>query len=283
MNTYKLEIKQIVDYPRSRMYREFVRNLISNNNIRIGNSCGLYYYVVLCCFANFRSSYKNIKGFSFNIFPGEWILPIAKLTKYLRTTSKRRTLSVMQTMQDRHLLTYEIVGRGDLVKYHMTGWARHNRVLEYNAPCQKDCGFFFVPMDKVTELVSSAKCSEMDALLDLWMNTVYNDPQVQGSDACPVVYMRNGSGNPLVSYSELAERWGISKATVGRYIKHLTDLECISCVSFSGKHGTVISLRGYLSTMFSISDVMLDTSCMKTSMTAGNRTCIGNQGETGRR
>ena len=38
----------------------------------------------------------------------------------------------------------------------------------------------------------------MDCLLDLWINTIYNDEQVQGSDIGPVVYMRNGTGNPLI-------------------------------------------------------------------------------------
>ena len=98
----------------------------------------------------------------------------------------------------------------------------------------------------------------MDILLDLWLNTVYNDEQVQGSDVAPVVYIRNGSGSPLISYAELAQRYNISKATIGRYLKKFEELELISVNSFPGTHGTVISLRNYLSTMFQISDVMLD-------------------------
>ena len=48
----------------------------------------------------------------------------------------------------------------------------------------------------------------MDIILDLWVSAVYNDNQVQGSDLGPVVYFRNGTGNPLVAYTELAVRWG---------------------------------------------------------------------------
>lgn len=98
----------------------------------------------------------------------------------------------------------------------------------------------------------------MDVLLDLWVNTVYNDEQVQSSEVCPVVYMRNGSGNPLISYASLSQRWHMSKATVGRYLKKLNDLEYIFLHSFSGTHGTIIYLKNYLSTMFQISDVILD-------------------------
>lgn len=56
----------------------------------------------------------------------------------------------------------------------------------------------------------------MDIVLDLWIHAIYNDEQVQGSDIGPVVYFRNCTGNPLVSYTELALRWGISKSTVSR-------------------------------------------------------------------
>lgn len=98
----------------------------------------------------------------------------------------------------------------------------------------------------------------MDVLLDLWLNTVYNDEQVQGSEAGPVVYMRNGTGSPLISYADLSQRWGMSKATVCRYLKKLSDLGYLSLVSFPGTHGTAIYLQNYLSTMFQISDVMLD-------------------------
>ena len=49
MEEYKLELKQIVDYPRCRMYRQFIQGLIGNENLRVGGSSGLYYYTVLCC------------------------------------------------------------------------------------------------------------------------------------------------------------------------------------------------------------------------------------------
>lgn len=145
-----------------------------------------------------------------------------------------------------------------MVKYKITGWHRHNTVLDYNCPCQKETGFFFLPVTTATELVSAGKCSEMDILLDLWISAVYRDEQVQGSFDGPVVYLRNGTGNPLVSYSELGRRWGMSKATVGRVLRKLEKLGYISLLTFPGRHGTAIYLCSYLSTMFQVSDVMVD-------------------------
>ena len=90
------------------------------------------------------------------------------------------------------------------------------------------------------------------------MNTVYNDEQVQGSESGPVVYMRNGTGSPLVGYAGLALRWGLSKSTVGRILNKLTGLDYISLLPFPGRHGSVIYLKSYLSTMFDATDVLID-------------------------
>ena len=60
MADYQLELRQIVDYPRCRIYREFMQTLIADRSIRTGGCSGLFYYVVLCSYANFRTSYRRI-------------------------------------------------------------------------------------------------------------------------------------------------------------------------------------------------------------------------------
>ena len=97
-------------------------------------------------------------------------------------------------------------------------------------------------MSAASRLLSLGKCSEMDALLDLWLNAIYNDHQVAGSEAGPVVYLRNGTGSPLVSYAELGKRWGVSKATAGRILSKFARLEYIKTFSFPGRSGTAIYL-----------------------------------------
>ena len=258
MSEYKLEIKQLVDYPRCRIYRQFIQLLMQEQDIYTGNRAGLFHYIVLSCYANFRTSYKRIEGISYTIQPGQWLCRIGELTKWFRVRFHNQAIAILQELQDRHLITYTLLGRNKLVKFSITNWRQHNRILDYNAPCQKESGFFFLPIATANELVSCGRCSEMDALLDLWINTVYNDEQVQGSDIGPVVYIRNGTGNPLVSYSELGKRWGVSKATAGRYLQELQEMDFIELLSFSGTHGTAIYLRRFLSTMFEISDVLID-------------------------
>ena len=50
----------------------------------------------------------------------------------------------------------------------------------------------------------------MDIIPDLWLNTLYNDTCIPGSDVGPVVYFRNGTRYLLIGYKELGKRWGIS-------------------------------------------------------------------------
>lgn len=224
----------------------------------MGGSSGLFFFTVLSSYANFRTSYKRIDGISYTIFHGEWLCRVSELTNWFRTRFHYQALAILNDLQERHLITYTLLGHGKPVKFKICGWSKSNHVLDYNAPCQKDTGFFFLPVSLANELVSFGRCSEMDAVLALWINTVYNDEQVDGSEAGPVVYFRNRTGSPLTGYAELAERWSISKATAGRYLRKLKDLAYITLVSFPGTHGSAIYLQKYLSAMFQISDVMVD-------------------------
>lgn len=258
MSEYQLQIKQIVDYPRCRIYRQFIQSLMDDLNLHTSGGSGLFYYTVLCSYANFRTSYRRIDGISYTVYPGEWICSIKEIAGWFRTRFQHQAVDILDELQKRHLISFLFLDRGKIVKYKIRGWKKHNTVLDYNCPCQKDTGFFFMPIVTATELISSGRCSEMDIVLDLWLSTVYNDEQVQGSETGPVVYLRNGTGSPLLNYSELGERWGISKSTAGRILKKLEKKQYISLLTFPGRTGSVIYLQNYLSTMFQISDVLID-------------------------
>lgn len=58
-------------------------------------------------------------------------------------------------------------------------------------------------------------------MMDLWLNTIYKDERVIGSDMGPVVYFRNAIDDPMTNYSYMTARWGRSKATVCRMLDEL--------------------------------------------------------------
>ena len=258
MQEYQLEIKQIVDYPRCRVYREFVRSLMKDRNIHTRGCSGLFFYTVLCSYANFRTSYRRIDGISYTVYPGEWICSVAEVRDWFRVRTKRQALKMLQEFADRKLISYSLLGHGNLIRYSITDWRRHNKVLDYNCPCQKDTGFFFMPVSIAAEMVGMGRCSEMDIIIDMWLNSVYNDKRVLYSSRVPMVYFRNGSGKPFVSYADLSQRWGISKSTVCRVLKRLMDHGYIHYIRMLEEHGTVILLKNYLSTMFQMSDILID-------------------------
>ena len=258
MSNYELQIKQVVDYPLCRMYRQFVQSLIKDRNIRLNGGSGLFYYTVLCSYANFRVSYRHIDGIRHVVKPGEWIVTVKELSSLLRTRFQHQVYTVLDELQDHHLIQYTTLNRSKIIKYTICDWNKHNTVLDYTCPCQKESGFFFIPVRIAKTLISGESCSEMDMLLDLWISTVFNDPHVKGSDIGPVVYLRNGTGYPLLNYNDLAVRWNVSRATAGRMVKHLEELKYIKVIAFPGRKGSVIYLENYLSTMFHISDVLID-------------------------
>ena len=138
MSEYTLEIKQIVDHPRCRIYRQFVQALIADRSIRVSGGSGLFYFVVLCAYVNFRTSCKRIDGISYTIYPGEWIMSVEELSRYFRTRFRRQTLAALEGLQKKGLISFLVLGHGKLVKFKIRGWRRHNTILDYNAPCQKD-------------------------------------------------------------------------------------------------------------------------------------------------
>jgi len=142
-------------------------------NLRVGKDSYLYYYTVLCSYANFRTSYHRIKGVTHILYPGEWICRIEDMKKWFRAKSKKQVISVMEKLQEKKILKFKLVNQGEVIKYRLKGWAKYNRILEYNAPCQKDIGFFFMTVHIAAELIGNGKNTEMDALIDMWINTVY--------------------------------------------------------------------------------------------------------------
>ena len=258
MPTYHLELKQLVDYPRCRIYRDFIRSLMADRNLHSKGGSGLFYFTALCSYANFRPSNRRIEGTSYALMPGEWICRLSEVTQWFRMRYQWQALAELEYLQRQQYITFSRHARGQLVKFHITDWELFNTVPGCDGPCRKESGFFFLPVAKANELVKLGRCSELDIVLDLWMQTVYNEDRVRGSELGPVVYYRNCTGDPFASYNELAQRWGVSKSTAGRVLNQLAEQDYLTLVPCTGRRGTVIYLNHYLSTMFEISDVMID-------------------------
>lgn len=249
---------QPVDYPRCRIYRQFVQSIIQDRSIRTNGGSGLFYYTVLCTYTNFRTSYQRIGNIRYTVSPGQWICSLTELRKLFRVSRPPKAVAILDMLQSKKVITYELLADGNAVKYTICNWKFHNSMLDNKCPSQKTSGFFFLPLSTAWKLMKGSQCSEADMYIDLWLSAIYNDPRVIGSDIGPIVYLRNGTGNPLLNCTQLAQRWGVSRATVSRVLSHFVALQYIEMISFVGNAGSVIYLTNYLETMFQMPHSSID-------------------------
>ena len=60
MKNYQLELRQIVDFPRCRIYREFVQDLLTDRSIRTGGWSFLFCSsLLLCQLQNLLSAHRR--------------------------------------------------------------------------------------------------------------------------------------------------------------------------------------------------------------------------------
>ena len=71
--SYKLEIKQLLKFRHCRIYRSFIRELMRDKNLKTKGNSYLFFYVILCSYANFRISYIQIESNYFTVYPGHWV------------------------------------------------------------------------------------------------------------------------------------------------------------------------------------------------------------------
>ncbi len=76
---------------------------------------GLFYFTVLCSYANFCTSYRRIDGISYTVYPGEWICTVKELAGWFRTHFQHQTLDILDELQKRNLISYLPLGRGKVV------------------------------------------------------------------------------------------------------------------------------------------------------------------------
>ena len=189
--------------------------------------------------------------------PGQWICKLGSLPRILRVHSKRQALEQLDYYEKYGFLTYEWLDEeNEIIRFSITNWKEHCTSLQYNYYSYKGSGFFFFPLPvgrmllRVALKTDGIVFSELDAIMDMWLHTILNDPKVRGSEYMPVVYYSNMRGVPLLSYTYLAKRWGWSKSRVGRFMLKAGEYGIISRVSFSSSRGSVISMCRYREMIF---------------------------------
>lgn len=244
--------QQLVCFPKVRVYKPWFRHFNDHKDFRNEGTVHLFSLMALFSYANFRSNERVINGDRYMEVPGQWICKLGALPRILRVHSKTQALELMEYFQNHGFLTFEILDEEkEILRFTIADWKEHCTHLQYNYYSYKGSGFFFFPLPVGRLLLKTARkevgivFSELDAIMDMWLHTILNEPKVRGSEYMPVVYYSNMRGMPLLSYTYLARRWGWSKSRVGRFMLKAGEYGIISRVSFSSSRGSVISMCRY--------------------------------------
>ena len=152
--------------------------LMTDPDIKTGGGCGLYHYMVLSCFSRFGVSERKIFNVNYTVFPGELLCTMDELILLLRVKNRLQALSILSDLKRRNFIEFNIVNDEDSVKYRIRDWHKLNRAMDDHALCHNDNGCFYLPVSVASNLIGRRRLSEMDALLDLWLNAVYDDNRV---------------------------------------------------------------------------------------------------------
>ncbi len=95
----------------------------------------LFFYVILCSYANFRTSYVRIESNYFTVNPDHWVCKVNDVTEWFRLKTRKQTFAVLDVLVEKGLITYKLYHNDKIINFKIKGWKANNMVLEYNAPC----------------------------------------------------------------------------------------------------------------------------------------------------
>ena len=205
-----IQKQQLVSFPKVRIWKPWFRHFNNHKEFRNEGTVHLFSLMALFSYANFRSNERMISGERYMEAPGQWICKLGSLPRILRVHSKRQALEQLDYYEKYGFLTYEWLDEeNEIIRFSITNWKEHCTSLQYNYYSYKGSGFFFFPLPvgrmllRIAHKTEGIVFSELDAIMDMWLHTILNDPKVRGSEYMPVVYYSNMRGVPLLSYTYL--------------------------------------------------------------------------------
>ena len=175
--------------------KQWFRHFNDHKEFHNEGNLHLFSLMALFSYANFRSNERVINGVRYMEAPGQWVCKLGSLPRILRVHSKAQALDLMKYFEEKGFLQFEVIDEDqEIIRYTINDWKRHCTHLAYNYYSYKGSGFFLFPLPIGRLLLRAAKTegrivfSELDALMDMWLHTIVNDPSVKGSEYMPVVY-----------------------------------------------------------------------------------------------
>ena len=258
MSTYQLEITQIVDYPRYRVSRKFIKRLMRDRHIRTFGGSGLFYYLILCAHANQNDCF--LLGDGMFVFK-------SRVQTWFRVYAHQEVIRILDNLEKLKLITYDHYGQ--FFKFNFSADEMAGSSCLGNNQRKESSDYFFLPMSVANELISTGPYSDADILLDLWLHSAYNDQRIESSTASPIAYIKNDTNSLLLTYSFLSARWGISEDEIKKIITIYEDLDYIYTTHFPEHNGIAIYQKEHFAKAFQESAMTIDRAEIPMSQQTG--------------
>lgn len=244
--TKSTNYKQRLNYHLHKVSRKFVFEIIKNfTNL---HGCGLFAYVSLLAHANsnFKKRIKAVYA---------WVKGNEKyFKKILNVKNKKEVFRQLDVLKDVGLINYRIKD-DEIIVFMLEGTVDidcappRKKIIAQYAAIKSHTGYFFVNENNVDDLIKRSDFySEADILVDLWLNTIFNDKDVDLSTT-PIVYLDENRNNPEMNISvttaQLSRRWGCSYGRVNKLLKKIESQQLIQ-IYILPNIGTVIFNKAYI-------------------------------------
>lgn len=250
---------QLHSFSAQKFSRKFINNLFRNFSNKHGN--GLYSYAVFLSHAITSSKYNTSSMYRRNAYA---CFREKELMAFLDCKSKKALTKELERFGESGFCCAQ--NYSDRYRIFISGRISDEldeepftdaMVRSEFATVKGGEGYFFMDKseeDMLLKAASEPRFSECDAILDLLMHTIYNDPCFYLSEDCPIVMYDIENFNYHTTVRFLANRWGMSVGKVSQFLKKLNDMNLFH-VFVTPNHGIYITAPVYAESIWGISQV----------------------------
>lgn len=178
--------------------------------------------------------------------------------------NKNCTFKNLKELAKLELITFDI--KNIYSDYFVTvGMVGHKITSEHNRRFQKaeyaaiknHSGYVMERQNNFDKIINNNNepLSERDIILDLYLNSIYNDDAFELSVNCPLVMFDKNNFTTNYSYRYLAQRWNISLGKVHNVLNKFKKLGYIDFYSVPN-HGTYIFMKAYSKFLWNVESII---------------------------
>lgn len=193
---------------------------LPRNRIPIGKGI-MGKWMMLASRVAFRNGKTRYCGYTNEVTAGSWAGGIVGLKAILKLKDRCKAMSVLKRLNDLGYIKYKLDLASKKLTYTISDWVVEctgEQCSEGSVYATEGYGFLCVPRTITNSLVSHRHTfEELDAWLDLWCHTVWQDKTNAFSYLAPTIQFEKSS--PVLTLDSIGKRWKWEKTKVWRFFK----------------------------------------------------------------